>query len=63
MTTRSNWHIRRVRIFLEWYALQMQEEFAMYEKAVAGIVGLPPREDFDRTEVFHTQKNQSASQG
>lgn len=63
VTTRSNWHIRRVRIFLEWYALQMQEEFAMYERSVAGIVGLPPREGIDGSEVFHTQKNQNASQG
>lgn len=55
VTTRSNWHIRRVRIFLEWYALQMQEEFKRYEQAVSGIVGLPPRSPISGNEVFHTK--------
>ena len=57
VTTRSNWHIRRVRMFLEWYALQMQAEFAHYEQAVSGIVGLPPQRNTERNKVFHTSKS------
>lgn len=55
VTNRDAWHMKRVRVFLEWYAKAMQTAFAGYEEAVSAIVGLPPdRPGFDRSEVFMT---------
>ncbi len=57
VTTKSNWHIRRVRLFLEWYAREMYNEFMSYERAVAGIVGLPPYENHILGEVLYTKRS------
>ena len=35
------WHMKRVRIFLEWYAKEMQALFSSYEDQVSAVVGLP----------------------
>ena len=54
-TNRDAWHMKRVRIFLEWHARAMQALFASFETAVSPIVGLPPDADHpDRQEVFRT---------
>ena len=55
VTSRTAWHMRRVRIFLEWYAHSMQQLFASYESQVSAIVGLP-RDDHhpDRERIFRT---------
>ena len=57
VTTKSNWHIRRVRLFLEWYAREMYNEFMSYERAVSGIVGLPPYENHMIGEVLQTKRS------
>lgn len=52
---RTAWRKRRVRVFLEWYARDMQALFASCENAVSAIVGLPhDDEPVDRNRVFHT---------
>ncbi len=52
---RAAWHMRRVRVFFEWYARAMQEVFASYEAKVSAIVGLPHDEvAVDRNEIFRT---------
>lgn len=57
VTNRDAWHLKRVRIFLEWYAREMQQLFASFEKAISGIVGLPadtpphPRDEVLRTDA------------
>ncbi len=56
VTSYANWRIRRVRLFLEWYAHQMQAEFASYEKAVSGIVGLPVTREVNGEEIFKTPR-------
>ena len=33
--------MKRVRIFLEWYAKEMQALFSSYEDQVSAVVGLP----------------------
>lgn len=55
VTNRDAWHIKRVRIFLEWYAQAMQHLFLTFEKSVSGIVGLPPdAAPVDRKEIHQT---------
>lgn len=55
VTSRSAWHMKRVRIFLEWYALAMQELFAGYEREAAPYIGLPPDiPPVDRRKVYMT---------
>ncbi len=55
VANRNAWHLRRVRVFFEWYARRMQELFSGYEDAVSSIVGIPPdRPGFDRSSVFMT---------
>lgn len=54
-TNRDAWHARRVRVFLEWYAREMQKLFESYEKRVSSIVGLPPDINHpDRSAIFRT---------
>lgn len=55
VTSRTAWHMRRVRIFLEWFAHSLQRLFASYEAQVSAIVGLP-RDDHHpaRDKIFRT---------
>ena len=56
VTNRDAWHMKRVRIFFEWFAAMMRSTFAGYEKAVSSVVGLPPdNPPFDRTEIRFTE--------
>ncbi len=49
------WHMKRVRIFLEWYAKAMQELFASYEAQVSDVVGLPKdNSKYDRNKLYRT---------
>ena len=49
------WHMKRVRIFLEWYAKAMQSLFASYEAEVSALVGLPPdKAAVDRSQIYRT---------
>lgn len=49
------WHMKRVRIFLEWYAKEMQALFATYENQVSDVVGLPKdRGQYDRNALYRT---------
>lgn len=55
VTNSSAWRMKRVRIFLQWYARAMQELFSSYEKKVSSIVGLPRDENTgDRDQILHT---------
>ncbi len=56
VTSRANWHIRRVRLFMQWFANRMHEAFDGYEKAVSSIVGLPPKSQISSDEVFQTKR-------
>lgn len=52
---RDAWHMKRVRIFLEWYAKAMQELFDYYESQVSAVVGLPKdNAAIDRTKIYRT---------
>ena len=54
-TNRDAWHQKRVRVFLEWYALAMQTLFFSYEEKVSPIVGLPPDVGHpDRNKIFRS---------
>lgn len=54
-TSRTAWHRKRVRVFLEWYAKSMQSLFASYEAQVAEILGLPSNEGhIDRDQIFRS---------
>lgn len=49
------WHMKRVRIFLEWYAREMQALFASYEAQVSDVVGLPKDNGkYDRNKLYRT---------
>ncbi len=49
------WHMKRVRIFLEWYAKEMQVLFSSYEKQVSDVVGLPrDNTKYDRNRLYRT---------
>ena len=49
------WHMKRVRIFLEWYAKEMQSLFASYEAQVSDVVGLPKdKTKYDRDTLYRT---------
>lgn len=51
----DTWHMKRVRIFLEWYAKAMQSLFASYEAEVSALVGLPPdKAAVDRSQIYRT---------
>ena len=55
VASRSAWHAKRVRIFLEWYALAMQALFESFEKEAAAFAGLPPDVPaVDRRQIFMT---------
>ncbi|MDL2058435.1 LysR family transcriptional regulator [Mesosutterella sp. AGMB02718] len=55
VTSRSAWHLKRIRIFLEWYATIMQKQFAFYESQVEGIVALPKDSGrWDKKELYRT---------
>lgn len=55
VTTRAAWHMKRVRVFFEWYTRELQALFAGYEAAASRVVGLPPDErPVDRQKVFRT---------
>ena len=54
-TNRDAWHMKRVRIFLEWYAREMQTLFRSFEEAVSPLVGLPLDVNHpDRQAVYRT---------
>lgn len=62
VTNRDAWHLRRVRVFFEWFATAMRETFAGYEKAVSSVVGLPadcPTES--RTEIYFTDNKKRST--
>lgn len=60
VTSRNTWHSKRVRIFLEWYAQAMQQLFLSFEKAVSGIVGLPPdTAPTDRKKIYRTSEKET----
>ena len=49
------WHMKRVRLFLEWYAKEMQILFSSYENQVSDVVGLPKDAGkYDRTMLYRT---------
>lgn len=49
------WHMKRVRIFLEWYAKEMQALFASYESQISDVVGLPKDiQTYDRNKLYRT---------
>ena len=55
VTSRSAWHTKRVRIFLEWYARAMQALFAGFEREASPYVGLPAdMPAVDRSQIFMT---------
>ncbi|MDO4938295.1 MAG: LysR family transcriptional regulator [Sutterellaceae bacterium] len=55
VASRDAWHMKRVRIFLEWYAKAMQGLFAYYESQVSAVVGLPKDTvSIDRNEIYRT---------
>lgn len=55
VTNRDAWHLRRVRVFFEWFAAAMRETFAGYERAVSSVVGLPVDQPAgSRTEIHFT---------
>lgn len=55
VTTRAAWHMKRVRLFFEWYSRELQALFAGWEEAASRIVGLPPDEGrIDRAKIFRT---------
>ena len=55
MFYRGCWHMKRVRIFLEWYAREMQALFASFEEEVSPLVGLPLDVNHpDRQAVYRT---------
>ncbi|MDY6011219.1 MAG: LysR family transcriptional regulator [Duodenibacillus sp.] len=55
VANRDAWHLKRVRLFFEWYARTMQALFRGYEAAVSTLVGLPPdARSVDRTRIFMT---------
>lgn len=55
VSSHEAWHMKRVRIFLEWYAKEMQVLFSSYEKQVSDVVGLP-RDNckYDRNRLYRT---------
>lgn len=49
------WHMKRVRIFLEWYAKEMQALFASYEAQISDVVGLPKdTHPYDRNKLYRS---------
>ncbi len=49
------WHMKRVRIFLEWYAKAMQQLFSSYETQVSDVVGLPKdNTKYDRNKLYRS---------
>ena len=55
VTSRSAWHTKRVRIFLEWYARAMQALFAGFEREASPYAGLPAdMPAVDRSRIFMT---------
>ena len=56
VTNRDAWHMKRVRVFFEWFAAAMRSTFAGYERAVSSFVGLPPdNPPAERTEIRFTE--------
>lgn len=57
VASQQAWHMKRVRIFLEWYAKQMQALFASYESQVSDVVGLPrDNGQYDRNTLYRTSR-------
>lgn len=55
VSSQEAWHMKRVRIFLEWYAKEMQALFASYESQVSDVVGLPKDNGkYDRNTLYRT---------
>lgn len=49
------WHMKRVRIFLEWYAKAMQQLFSSYEAQVSDVVDLPKdNTKYDRNKLYRS---------
>lgn len=54
-TSRAAWHLKRVRVFFEWYGRALQALFASYEAQASAVVGLPPDDGAaERTTIFRT---------
>lgn len=61
VTNRDAWHMKRVRVFFEWFAAAMRSTFSGYEKAVSSVVGLPPdNPPADRTEIRFTKSRKQS---
>ena len=57
VTNRDAWHLRRVRVFFEWFAKAMRETFAGYERSVSSVVGLPVDQPVgSRTEIYFSDR-------
>lgn len=64
VTTRDAWHLKRVRLFFDWFASAMRQVFAGYEAAVAPIVGLPPdHPPYERHEIHFTSRSRTKRNG
>ncbi len=62
VTHRDAWHLRRVRLFFEWFAQEMRKSFEGYETQVASIMGLPPdTEQRKRGEIYFTSRRSAKS--
>ena len=54
-TSRTAWHLKRVRVFFEWYARALQALFASYEAQASAVVGLPRDDEAaERSTIFRT---------
>ena len=64
VTNRDAWHMKRVRVFFEWFAAAMRSTFAGYERAVSSFVGLPPdNPPAERTEIRFTESRKDRIRG
>ena len=51
------WRLKRVRLFMDWFAQAMQDYFSAIERRVSSIVGLPPdAPPRVRSAVFKTER-------
>lgn len=62
VTNHDAWHLRRVRVFFEWFAAAMRETFAGYERSVSSVVGLPvDQPSGKRTDIHFTVRQRRAN--
>lgn len=62
VTNHDAWHLRRVRVFFEWFAAAMRETFAGYERTVSSVVGLPvDQPSGKRTDIHFSVRQRRAN--